>query len=88
MFSPKDPRKTDYISLNIQESATFARGTSRSLWRVSLRAVCRYVSFNFCLFETENNHVYISNDISEQKSLLLSSNGTSCQGFKEISFTS
>ena len=33
MFSPKDPRKTDYISLNIQESATFARGTSRSLWR-------------------------------------------------------
>ncbi|XP_076242257.1 alpha-Mannosidase class I b [Calliopsis andreniformis] len=33
MFSQKDQRKTDYISLNIQESATFARGTSRSLWR-------------------------------------------------------
>ncbi|XP_076662021.1 alpha-Mannosidase class I b [Halictus rubicundus] len=33
MFPPKDIAKTDYISLNIQESATFARGTSRSLWR-------------------------------------------------------
>nr|XP_034192089.1 endoplasmic reticulum mannosyl-oligosaccharide 1,2-alpha-mannosidase [Osmia lignaria] len=33
MFPSKDLGKTDYISLNIQESATFARGTSRSLWR-------------------------------------------------------
>ncbi|XP_053987143.1 endoplasmic reticulum mannosyl-oligosaccharide 1,2-alpha-mannosidase [Hylaeus volcanicus] len=33
MFPPKDLGKTDYISLNIQESATLARGTSRSLWR-------------------------------------------------------
>ncbi|XP_031845965.1 alpha-Mannosidase class I b [Nomia melanderi] len=33
MFPPKDIAKTDYISLNIQEGATFTRGTSRSLWR-------------------------------------------------------
>ncbi|CAL7951018.1 unnamed protein product [Xylocopa violacea] len=33
MFPPKDSGKSDYISLNIQDSATFARGTSRSLWR-------------------------------------------------------
>lgn len=33
MFPSKDLAKSDYISLNIQESATFARGTSRSLWR-------------------------------------------------------
>ncbi|XP_017875443.1 endoplasmic reticulum mannosyl-oligosaccharide 1,2-alpha-mannosidase [Ceratina calcarata] len=33
MFPPRDSPKSDYISLNIQESATFARGTSRSLWR-------------------------------------------------------
>ncbi|XP_066600437.1 endoplasmic reticulum mannosyl-oligosaccharide 1,2-alpha-mannosidase [Prorops nasuta] len=33
MFSPKDLGKTDYISLNIHDSASFAKGTSRSLWR-------------------------------------------------------
>lgn len=34
MFSPRDLGKTDYISLNIYDSAAFTRGTSRSLWRV------------------------------------------------------
>ncbi|XP_047345233.1 endoplasmic reticulum mannosyl-oligosaccharide 1,2-alpha-mannosidase [Vespa velutina] len=33
MFSPRDLGKTDYISLNIYDSAAFTRGTSRSLWR-------------------------------------------------------
>lgn len=33
MFSPRDLGKTDYISLNIHDSASFTRGTSRSLWR-------------------------------------------------------
>ncbi|XP_032670377.1 endoplasmic reticulum mannosyl-oligosaccharide 1,2-alpha-mannosidase isoform X1 [Odontomachus brunneus] len=33
MFSPRDSVKSDYISLNIHDSASFARGTSRSLWR-------------------------------------------------------
>lgn len=39
MFPSKDITKTDYISLNIQESATFTRGTSRSLWRVRLSLI-------------------------------------------------
>lgn len=55
MFSPKDPRKTDYISLNIQESATFARGTSRSLWRVNFRDIvsshCGYFFIHVILFK-------------------------------------
>lgn len=33
MFSTKDLSKVDYISLNIHDSSSFARGTSRSLWR-------------------------------------------------------
>ncbi|XP_033223697.1 endoplasmic reticulum mannosyl-oligosaccharide 1,2-alpha-mannosidase [Belonocnema kinseyi] len=33
MFSPRDLSKVDYISLNIHDSASFARGTSRSVWR-------------------------------------------------------
>ncbi|XP_050592791.1 endoplasmic reticulum mannosyl-oligosaccharide 1,2-alpha-mannosidase [Bombus affinis] len=33
MFPSKDLGKSDYISLNIQDSATFSRGSSRSLWR-------------------------------------------------------
>ncbi|XP_012286932.1 endoplasmic reticulum mannosyl-oligosaccharide 1,2-alpha-mannosidase isoform X2 [Orussus abietinus] len=33
MYSPKDLGKADYISLNIHDTASFARGTSRSLWR-------------------------------------------------------
>lgn len=36
MFSPRDSGKSDYISLNIHESGSFARGTSRSLWRVRI----------------------------------------------------
>lgn len=36
MFSPRDSVKSDYISLNIHDSASFARGTSRSLWRVRM----------------------------------------------------
>ncbi|XP_051170320.1 endoplasmic reticulum mannosyl-oligosaccharide 1,2-alpha-mannosidase [Leptopilina boulardi] len=33
MFSTKDLSEVDYISLNIHDSSSFARGTSRSLWR-------------------------------------------------------
>ncbi|XP_043463104.1 endoplasmic reticulum mannosyl-oligosaccharide 1,2-alpha-mannosidase [Leptopilina heterotoma] len=33
MFSTKDLSKVDYISLNIHDTSSFARGTSRSLWR-------------------------------------------------------
>ncbi|KAH0951507.1 hypothetical protein HN011_003403 [Eciton burchellii] len=33
MFSPRGSGKSDYVSLNIHDSASFARGTSRSLWR-------------------------------------------------------
>ncbi|XP_015598292.1 endoplasmic reticulum mannosyl-oligosaccharide 1,2-alpha-mannosidase [Cephus cinctus] len=33
MYSPRDLGKPDYISLNIHDTASFARGTSRSLWR-------------------------------------------------------
>ncbi|XP_012261784.2 endoplasmic reticulum mannosyl-oligosaccharide 1,2-alpha-mannosidase [Athalia rosae] len=33
MYSPKGLTRTDYISLNINDTAAFARGTSQSLWR-------------------------------------------------------
>lgn len=36
MFSPRETDKSDYISVNIHDGASFARGTSRSLWRVRI----------------------------------------------------
>lgn len=33
MYSPRDLSRADYISLNINDTAAFARGTSQSLWR-------------------------------------------------------